>query len=54
MLIAQSLAEYGLLSAIGDGVYVLRVRVEELLGPPGPMWVVFAAAIVVAVLLIRR
>jgi len=54
MLIAQSLTEYGVVSSMIDATYILRVRVEELLGPPGFLWVAVAVVIVVAVILIRR
>jgi hypothetical protein len=54
MLIAQSLAEYGMLSAIGNVMFTLRMRVEELIGPPGLSWVAIAVGVVIVLVFIRR
>jgi hypothetical protein len=55
MLIAQTFVEYGVLSsAIGNVMFTLRVRVEELIGPPGLTWVGIALAILGVLWFIRR
>jgi hypothetical protein len=54
MLIAQTSVEYGLLPAIGNAMFTLRVGLEELIGPPGLTWVGIALAIVGVLWFIRR
>jgi len=54
MLIAQTSVEYGLLPAIGNAMFTLRVGVEELIGPPGLTWVGIGVAVVGVLWLVRR
>jgi len=54
MLIAQTFVEYGVLSAISNVMFVLRVRLEELIGPPGLTWVGIGVAAAGVLWLVRR
>jgi hypothetical protein len=54
MLIAQSLVEYGLGSAVTDGIYSLRLMFEEVLRTSPLAWIGVAAAIFGVWKLVRR
>jgi hypothetical protein len=54
MLIAQAIAEYGLLSGLADSLYTLRVRVEGAIGPPGLAWLGIGVAVFAVWRLLRR
>jgi hypothetical protein len=54
MLIAQALVEYGMVSALVDGMYWLRVYVEEALRTQGLSWLGIAVALYGVWFLIRR
>jgi hypothetical protein len=53
MLIAQAFVEYGLLSAITDGMYSLRVYVAEVLRMPPLAWIGIGAVVFVVWKLVR-
>jgi hypothetical protein len=54
MLIAQAFVEYGLRSAVTDGIYSLRLIFEEVLRMPPLAWFGVAAAIFGVWQLVRR